>query len=93
MVIYDDVNVYTNVEVSEYANLTTNDQSYYTAILESNTSLVEIEGFTPVIAYSNISADTYDANVHTNYVKVITHYSNISVVDNVNLFGRDVKVF
>ena len=93
VVIYDDVNVYTNVEVSEYANLTTNDQSYYTAILESNTSLVEIEGFTPVIAYSNISADTYDANVHTNYVKVITHYSNISVVDNVNYSNIDVATY
>jgi len=83
VVIYDGVNVYTNVQVGEYANLATDAQGGYTPVYTSNTSPVEIEGYEPVIVYSNVSSDVYDANVHTEYTKVITHYSNISVVETI----------
>jgi len=72
LVVYDGVNVYTNVETA---------QEGYTPVYTSNTSPVEIEGYEPVIVYSNVSSDVYDANVHTEYTKVVTHYSNISVVE------------
>jgi len=81
VVVYDGVSVYTNVEVGEYANLDTDAQEGYTPVMVSNTSPVEIEGYDPVIVYSNVSSDVYDANVHTEYTKVVTHYSNISVVE------------
>ena len=81
IVIYDGVNVYTNVQVDEYSNLATDVQEGYTPIYTSNTSPVEIDGYTPVVVYSNVSSDFYDANVHTEYTKVVTHYSNISVVE------------
>jgi hypothetical protein len=74
VVIYDGVNVYTNVETA---------QEGYTPVYTSNTSPVEIEGYEPVIVYSNVSSDVYDANVHTEYTKVVTHYSNISVVETI----------
>jgi hypothetical protein len=74
VVIYDGVNVYTNVETA---------QEGYTPVYTSNTSPVEIEGYEPVIVYSNVSSDVYDASVHTEYTKVVTHYSNISVVETV----------
>ena len=80
VVIYDGVSVYTNVQVGEYSNLATDIQEGYTAVVVSNVSPVEIEGYEPVIVYSNVSSDRYDANVHVDYTKVITHYSNISVV-------------
>jgi hypothetical protein len=83
VVIYDGVSVYTNVQVGEYSNLATEIQEGYTAVVVSNVSPVEIEGYEPVIVYSNVSSDRYDANVHTEYTKVITHYSNISVVEEV----------
>jgi hypothetical protein len=83
VVIYDGVNVYTNVQVGEYANLATDAQGGYTPVYTSNTSPVEIEGYEPVIVYSNVSSDVYDANVHTEYTNVITHYSNISVVETI----------
>lgn len=83
LVVYDGVNVYTNVQVGEYANLATDAQEGYTPVYTSNTSPVEIEGYEPVIVYSNVSSDVYDANVHTEYTKVVTHYSNISVVETV----------
>lgn len=83
VVVYDGVSVYTNVQVGEYANLATDVQEGFTPIYTSNTSPVEIEGYTPVIVYSNVSSDRYDANVHSEYTKVITHYSNISVVEEV----------
>jgi hypothetical protein len=83
VVVYDDVNVYTNVEVGAYANLATEVQGNYTAVLVSQDSVEEVEGYTPVLSYSNISSDRYDANVHTEYTKVVTHYSNISVVETV----------
>ena len=74
VVVYDGVSVYTNVETA---------QEGFTPVYTSNTSPVEIEGYTPILVYSNVSSDTYDANVHTDYTKVITHYSNISVVEEV----------
>jgi len=83
VVIYDGVSVYTNVQVGEYSNLATEIQEGYTAVVVSNVSPVEIEGYTPVLVYSNVSSDWYDANVHTEHTKVITHYSNISVVEEV----------
>ena len=85
VVIYDGVNVYTNVEIGAYSNLETDAQSNFTAIMKSNVSPVEIEGYTPVLSYSNIASHLYDANVHTNYTKVIespasnvVEYSNIT---------------
>ena len=74
LVVYDGVNVYSNSDTA---------QEGYVAIEVSNTSPTEIEGYTPVLSYSNISSDQYDANVHTEYTKVVTHYSNISVVETV----------
>ena len=83
LVVYDGVNVYTNVEVGAYANLATEVQGNYTAVSVSQDSVEEVEGYTPVLSYSNISSDRYDANVHTEYAKVVTHYSNVSVVETV----------
>src|SRR6056300_1361146 len=74
VVVYYGVSVYTNVATA---------QEGFTPVYTSNTSPVEIEGYTPVIVYSNVSSDRYDANVHTDYTKVVTHYSNISVVEEV----------
>jgi len=72
LVVYDGVNVYSNSDTA---------QEGYVAIEVSNTSPTEIEGYTPVLRYSNVSSDVYDANVHTEYTKVVTHYSNVSVVE------------
>jgi hypothetical protein len=83
LVVYDGVNVYTNVEVGAYANLATEVQGNYTAVSVSQDSVEEVEGYTPVLSYSNVSSDVYDANVHTEYTKVVTHYSNVSVVETV----------
>ena len=83
VIVYDGVNVYTNVEVGAYANLATEVQGNYTAVSVSQESVEEMEGYTPVLSYSNISSDVYDANVHTEYSKVVTHYSNVSVVETV----------
>ena len=74
VVVYDGVSVYSNSDTA---------QEGYTAVLRSNTSPIEVEGYTPVLSYSNVSSDRYDANVHTEYTKVVTHYSNISVVETV----------
>ena len=74
VVVYDGVNVYSNSDTV---------QEGYVAIEVSNTSPTEIEGYTPVLSYSNISSDRYDANVHTEYTKVVTHYSNVSVVETI----------
>ena len=74
VVVYDGVNVYSNSDT---------DQEGYVAIMKSNTSPTEIEGYTPVLRYSNVSSDRYDANVHTEYTKVVTHYSNVSVVETI----------
>jgi len=81
VIVYDGVNVYTNVQVGEYSNLATEVQGNYTAVSVSQDSVEEVEGYTPVLSYSNVSSDRYDANVHTEYAKVVTHYSNVSVVD------------
>ena len=83
VIVYDGVNVYTNVQVGAYANLATEVQGNYTAVSVSQDSVEEVEGYTPVLSYSNIGSDLYDANVHTEYSKVVTHYSNISVVETV----------
>ena len=83
VVVYDGVSVYTNVQVGEYANLATDTQEGFTPVMVSNTSPVEIEGHTPIITYSNVGAGDYDANVHVDYAKVITHYSNLMVVEEV----------
>jgi hypothetical protein len=83
VVVYDGVNVYTNVQVAEYSNLTVETQGNYTAVSISQDSVEEVEGYTPVLSYSNVSSDRYDANVYTDYVKVVTHYSNVSVVETV----------
>jgi len=72
LVVYDGVNIYSNSDTA---------QEGYVAIEVSNTSPTEIEGYTPVLSYSNVSSDRYDANVHTEYTKVVTHYSNVSVVE------------
>ena len=93
VVIYDGVNVYTNVKVGEYANLATDTQEGYTPVYTSNTSPVEIEGYEPVIVYSNVSSDVYDANVHTEYTKVVTHYSNISVVETITYSNISVAEY
>jgi hypothetical protein len=74
LVVYDGVNVYSNSDTA---------QEGYVAIEVSNTSPTEIEGYTPVLRYSNVSSDVYDANVHTEYAKVVTHYSNVSVVETI----------
>ncbi len=81
VIVYDSVNVYTNVQVGEYSNLAAEVQGNYTAVSVSQDSVEEVEGYTPVLSYSNVSSDRYDANVHTEYAKVVTHYSNVSVVD------------
>ena len=74
VVVYDGVSVYSNSETA---------QEGYTAVSISQDSVEEVEGYTPVLSYSNVSSDRYDANVHTDYVKVVTHYSNVSVVETV----------
>ena len=81
VIVYDSVNVYMNVQVGEYSNLAAEVQGNYTAVSVSQDSIEEVEGYTPVLSYSNVSSDRYDANVHTEYAKVVTHYSNVSVVD------------
>ena len=72
VVVYDGVNVYSNSDTA---------QEGYTAVSVSQDSVEEVEGYTPVLSYSNVSSDRYDANVHTEYTKVVTHYSNVSVVE------------
>jgi len=72
LVVYDGVNVYSNSDTA---------QEGYTAVSVSQDSVEEVEGYTPVLSYSNVSSDVYDANVHTEYTKVVTHYSNVSVVE------------
>ncbi len=74
VVVYDGVSVYSNSETA---------QEGYTAVSISQDSVEEVEGYTPVLSYSNVSSDRYDANVHTDYVKVVNHYSNVSVVETV----------
>ena len=83
VVVYDGVSVYTNVQVGEYANLATDTQEGFTPVVVSQTSLEPREGFEPIITYSNVGAEDYDANVHVDYAKVITHYSNLTVVEEV----------
>jgi hypothetical protein len=83
VVVYDGVNVYTNVQVAEYSNLAAETQGNYTAVSISQDSVEEVEGYTPVLSYSNVTSDRYDANVYTDYMKVVTHYSNVSVVETV----------
>tara|TARA_R110001606_G_scaffold132405_1_gene268356 strand:- start:80 stop:1216 length:1137 start_codon:yes stop_codon:yes gene_type:complete len=72
VVVYDGVSVYSNSDTA---------QEGYTAVSVSQDSVEEVEGYTPVLSYSNVSSDRYDANVHTEYTKVVTHYSNVSVVE------------
>jgi hypothetical protein len=74
VVVYDGVSVYSNSDTA---------QEGYTAVSVSQDSVEEVEGYTPVLSYSNVSSDVYDANVHTEYTKVVTHYSNVSVVETV----------
>jgi len=74
VVVYDGVSVYSNSDTA---------QEGYTAVSISQDSVEEVEGYTPVLSYSNVSSDRYDANVHTDYVKVVNHYSNVSVVETV----------
>jgi len=74
VVVYDGVSVYSNSETA---------QEGYTAVSISQDSVEEVEGYTPVLSYSNVSSDRYDASVHTDYVKVVNHYSNVSVVETV----------
>jgi hypothetical protein len=81
IVVYDGVAVYSNVDVATYANLSAKARSLYTPVEITETSFEERDGFTPVLRYSNVSADQYDANVYTEYTKVVTHYSNISVIE------------
>ena len=83
VVVYDGVSVYSNIDAIEYSNLTAGAQSLYEPIEVTTTSAEQKEGFTPVLRYSNVSADQYDANAHAEYTKVITHYSNISSVETV----------
>lgn len=83
VVVYDGVGVYANVDVATYSNLPADAQSLYAPVEVTETSFEERNGFTPVWRYSNVSADQYAANVHTGYTKIVTHYSNISVVETV----------
>jgi hypothetical protein len=73
VVVYDGVSVYTNVETEAYSNLDAVQRALYTPVEVVEKSLEPREGFEPVLAYSNVSFDQYDANVHTDYTKVITH--------------------
>ena len=84
VVVYDGVSVYSNSDTA---------QEGYTPIYTSNASPMEIEGYTPVVVYSNVSSDVYDANVHSEYTKVVTHYSNISVVENVTYSNISVAEY
>ena len=93
VVVYDGVNVYTNVQVGEYSSLAEEVQSDYTAVSVSQDSIEEVEGYTPVLSYSNISSDQYDANVHTEYTKVVTHYSNVSVVETIEYSNISTSVY
>ena len=93
VVVYDGVSVYSNVDVAAYANLSADAQSLYTPVEVTETSFEEKDGFTPVLRYSNVSADQYDANVHTEYTKVVTHYSNISVVETVEYSNISVAQY
>jgi len=84
VVVYDGVSVYSNSETA---------QEGYTAVSISQDSVEEVEGYTPVLSYSNVSSDRYDANVHTDYVKVVTHYSNVSVVETVKYSNIDAGTY
>ena len=84
VVVYDGVSVYSNSDTA---------QEGYVAVEVSNTSPIEVEGYTPVLSYSNVSSDRYDANVHTDYVKVVNHYSNVSVVETVAYSNITVSTY
>ena len=84
VVVYDGVSVYSNSETA---------QEGYTAVSISQDSVEEVEGYTPVLSYSNVSSDRYDANVHTDYMKVVTHYSNVSVVETVAYSNIDAGTY
>ena len=84
VVVYDGVSVYSNSETA---------QEGYTAVSISQDSVEEVEGYTPVLSYSNVSSDRYDASVHTDYIKVVTHYSNVSVVETVAYSNIDVSTY
>lgn len=85
VVVYDGVTVYTNVEYSELET--------FTPVVVTQTSFEPREGFEAVVAYSNIGSDQYDANVHAEYTKVVTHYSNISVVEEVTYSNISVEAY
>jgi hypothetical protein len=84
VVVYDGVSVYSNSETA---------QEGYTAVSISQDSVEEVEGYTPVLSYSNVSSDRYDASVHTDYVKVVNHYSNVSVVETVKYSNIDAGTY
>ena len=84
VVVYDGVSVYSNSDTA---------QEGYTAVSISQDSVEEVEGYTPVLSYSNVSSDRYDASVHTDYIKVVTHYSNVSVVETVAYSNIDVSTY
>jgi hypothetical protein len=84
VVVYDGVSVYSNSDTA---------QEGYTAVSISQDSVEEVEGYTPVLSYSNVSSDRYDASVHTDYVKVVTHYSNVSVVETVAYANITVSTY
>ena len=84
LVVYDGVNVYSNSDTA---------QEGYTAVSVSQDSVEEVEGYTPVLSYSNVSSDRYDANVHTEYTKVVTHYSNVSVVETIEYSNISTSVY
>jgi hypothetical protein len=85
--------VYTNVNTEAYSNLDAVQRALYTPVEVVEKSLEPREGFEPVLAYSNVSFDQYDANVHTDYTKVITHYSNVSTIETIKYSNISVSEY
>ena len=83
LIVYDDVNVYTNIDIEEYSNLEADTQSNYTTVLRSDTSPIELDGYTPIFSYSNVTLNQYDANIHGDHVKVIIPSSNVIEYSNI----------
>ena len=93
VVVYDGVSVYTNVDTEAYSNLDAVQRALYTPVEVVEKSLEPREGFEPVLTYSNVSFDQYDANVHTEYTKVITHYSNVSTIETIKYSNISVSEY
>ena len=73
LMVYDGVDVFSNISSNAYNELTPDQQS----------------GYTPVIEYSNVA--TTDSPHR--YVKVITHYSNLTVSNVVTYSNIDANAY